>query len=89
MAAPAPVLCAGGAGVLLGAFQVWGCQWLRGGAVGYAGGGAQRLGPTIAHRTHRNSPTRLTNQKSHVIWVPSLFLGPKKTLQFQRCDFKP
>ena len=38
MAAPAPVLCAGGAGVLLGAFQVWGCQWLRGGAVGYAGG---------------------------------------------------
>ena len=41
MAAPAPVLCAGGAGVLLGAFQVWGCQWLRGGAVGYEGGGGR------------------------------------------------
>ena len=27
-------------------------------------------------------------QKSHVIWVPSLFLGLKKTLQFQRSDFK-
>ena len=56
MAASAPVLCAGGAGVLLGAFQVWGCQWLRGGAVGYAGGGAQRLGPTIAHRNSTHVP---------------------------------
>ena len=27
-------------------------------------------------------------QKSHVIWVPSLFLGSEKTLQFQRSDFK-
>ena len=27
-------------------------------------------------------------QKSHVIWVPSLFLVPQKTLQFQRSDFK-
>ena len=27
-------------------------------------------------------------QKSHVIWVPSLFLGYEKTLQFQRSDFK-
>ena len=30
MAAPAPVLCAGGAGVLLGAFQVWGVSVAEG-----------------------------------------------------------
>ena len=28
---------------MLGAFQVWGCQWLRGGAVGYEGGGVGRM----------------------------------------------
>ena len=51
MAAPAPVLCAGGAGVLLGAFQVWGCHWLRGGAVGYAGGVGRMADENRSRRT--------------------------------------
>ena len=38
------------------------------------------------------TPTRVIEkaprQISHVIWVPSLFLGIQKTAEFQRSDFK-
>ena len=47
-----------------------------------AGPGPRGLAPASS------LPPGLVPQKSHVIWVPSLFLGPEKTLQFQRSQFK-
>ena len=61
--------------------------------------GCSAYGSGAAHKNTRHNAdsarrldaaaTRRPPQKSHVIWLPLLFIGIRKTAEFQRSDFKP
>ena len=57
----------------------------------YGSGAAHPATRTNADSARRldAAATRRPPQKSHVIWIPSLFIGIEKTAEFQRSDFKP